>query len=114
MSEVKSITPKELYELSQKGEKPYVVDVRQLEELLDKRSVLVASHNPLETFDPEDLSDHKASPIYFICRSGRRSYVAAAECLPYGFSDLYNVEGGTLEWEASGLPTKSGPLDGDL
>ncbi len=48
----------------------------------------------------KDLATDK--PILFICKSGQRSAVAAEFAATMGLTDLYNVEGGHLAWEAAG------------
>jgi rhodanese-related sulfurtransferase len=40
----------------------------------------------------------------FICAKGQRSAVACEFAAAAGFSDLYNVEGGTDDWVAANLP----------
>ena len=42
-------------------------------------------------------------PIVFYCRSGARSAMATQAFRQAGF-DAYNMTGGLLDWEASGLP----------
>jgi rhodanese-related sulfurtransferase len=44
-----------------------------------------------------------AKPVVFYCRSGARSAMATQAFRQAGF-DAYNMTGGLLEWEASGLP----------
>ena len=46
----------------------------------------------------------KAKKILVICRSGARSAYAANILAKEGFSDVYNVEGGYLEWKKTKLP----------
>jgi rhodanese-related sulfurtransferase len=55
-----------------------------------------------------NLPQDKDAPIYFICRSGRRSGIAAAALSKLGYRNIYNVEGGTNAWVSAGLPTESG------
>ena len=50
----------------------------------------------------------KDKPILFICKSGQRSAVAAEFAASLGLSDLYNVEGGHMAWEAAGFPMETG------
>lgn len=45
----------------------------------------------------------QAKPVVFYCRSGARSAMATQAFRQAGF-DAYNMTGGLLEWEASGLP----------
>jgi rhodanese-related sulfurtransferase len=43
------------------------------------------------------------SKAYFVyCRSGRRSANACQIMAQQGFSELYNLEGGYMAWEANG------------
>ena len=46
----------------------------------------------------------RKNQIFVICRSGRRSLKAAEMLESAGFESVYNVEGGMIDWEASGLP----------
>ncbi|MRI58210.1 MAG: hypothetical protein C6H99_01745 [Epsilonproteobacteria bacterium] len=46
----------------------------------------------------------KAKKILVICRSGARSAYAANILAKEGFSGVYNVEGGFLEWKKAKLP----------
>jgi rhodanese-related sulfurtransferase len=39
-----------------------------------------------------------------VCRSGARSGRAAAALLGMGFTDVTNLTGGMLAWNAAGLP----------
>lgn len=42
--------------------------------------------------------------IYVICRSGNRSLQASTILQEAGKQDIRNVQGGTLAWQAAGLP----------
>jgi len=54
----------------------------------------------------EQIAGGKDKPLMFICAKGQRSAVAAEFAAAAGFSDLYNVEGGTDAWIEAGLPTE--------
>lgn len=41
----------------------------------------------------------KQKPVYLYCRSGQRSRKAAQKLLKWGFSEVYDLKGGILEWE---------------
>lgn len=109
MAEVKSITPKEVFKLHEKGEGPFIIDVRTKQEFEDLRATIVSEHMPLDEFDPDAIEMDASENIYLICRSGRRSFDAASQCVAAGYENVYNIEGGTLEWEAQDLPVTSGP-----
>ena len=40
----------------------------------------------------------KAKPVYLYCRSGQRSQKAAKKLLKWGFSEVYDLKGGILNW----------------
>lgn len=53
------------------------------------------------TFRLEIEKLDKAKPIYLYCRSGQRSQKAAKKLLKWGFSEVYDLEGGILNWMKS-------------
>src|SRR5208282_1599254 len=63
---------------------------------LDLRAVMEARDGP---------GDH---PLYLICRSGSRGRQAAEKFHAAGYTNVANVEGGTLAWERAGLPVVRG------
>ena len=100
----KRVTTREALDLvnSQGG---IVVDVRTVDEYNQKHlrdSVFV----PLD----ELLNRHRElpsnRPLLFLCRTGMRSALAAEFSAALGFDpgQLYNVEGGIVDWEREALP----------
>ncbi len=53
----------------------------------------------------DTLQFPKDQPVYLICRSGRRSLVAAKDLSDIGYRLPVNIVGGTLAWEKAGYPT---------
>ncbi len=54
---------------------------------------------------PEYLSklpDDKNAKVVLYCRSGRMSEIAAQELVSLGYTDIWNLTGGMLEWEQAG------------
>ncbi len=45
----------------------------------------------------------KNKPVYLYCKSGRRSANAAEKLEDMGFVKIYDLEGGTSNWQAKGL-----------
>lgn len=45
----------------------------------------------------------KSKPVYVYCRSGRRSGVAMNLMKEMGFVTVYNLDGGIISWQESGL-----------
>ncbi len=74
-----------------------LVDVRPAEE-----RAVAAVKLPFKTFDGNGRAELEALPkdtaIAFLCRSGGRSQQAAEEFRALGFSNVYNVVGGTNAW----------------
>ena len=56
------------------------------------------------TFESEVSKLNKSKPVYVYCRSGKRSAQAAEKLTELGFSNVYNLEGGILQWESASLP----------
>ena len=67
---------------------------------------------PLDRLDPRAFMDSrdgsKDHPLYIICRSGSRGRQAVEKFHAAGYTNVANVEGGTLAWEKAGLPVVRG------
>lgn len=55
-------------------------------------------------FEAEIQALDKTKTYAVYCRSGRRSGVATGTMANAGFTSLYNMNGGTIDWTNSGLP----------
>ncbi len=86
-----------------------LIDTRELDEYQDGHAAgaPLMPHMSVMTRagELEQIAGGKDAPIMFICAKGQRSAVACEFAAALGFSDLYNVEGGTEAWIAAGLPT---------
>lgn len=60
---------------------------------------------PLSVFEDQHGTLDQAREIVVICRSGARSARAAQYLLDRGYR-ASNLQGGTLAWEADGLPVE--------
>ncbi len=103
---IQSMTTLELKEKMEKGENFVLVDCREQEEW-NAGHIPGAIFIPLSKFahEYEKIGDKKQT-IIMQCRSGRRSLNACHFLDEEGYSDLYNLEGGILEWAERGLPIK--------
>lgn len=83
-----------------------LVDVREGSEFRRSRAP-GARHIPLDELGGR-LEELAASgkPVAFVCRSGRRSALAARQARRAGI-ETHNVKGGMLAWERSGLPIEA-------
>lgn len=107
-----TIEPVELQKLRESGRKLFLVDVRNPDEYAEIRATGTALY-PLPEFDPGSVIEaHEAGgfddeQIYVICRSGARS-ATACDHLEAAGAKAVNVTGGTLAWNAAGLPVENG------
>jgi len=102
---VSTITPQKLAELRRQGNVE-LIDVRTPVEFREVH-VDFAQNVPLDRLDPGAINTSKDQPLYVICRSGGRGQQACEKLEAAGFK-VVNVEGGTLAWDAAGLPVIRG------
>jgi phage shock protein E len=50
------------------------------------------------------LASDKNAKIVFYCRSGRMSTMAAEELVSLGYTNIWNLAGGMVDWEQAGYP----------
>ena len=61
---------------------------------------------PLDALETGLSKLDKDKPVYLICQTGRRSQKGAEILQKAGFTDIYNVQGGTSAWVDAGFPTE--------
>jgi len=105
------IKPQELAELGTETQKIDLIDVRTPVEYREVH-VEFARNVPLDQLDPAALMQARNGssnePLYVICRSGSRGQQACEKFLKAGFSNVVNIEGGTLACVEAGLPVVRG------
>ena len=108
---VQTITPRQLAELCSAGKKPELIDVRTPVEFREVH-VDIARNVPLDRLDPAGLMQARSGsndePLYIVCRSGSRGQQACEKFAKAGYSNVVNVEGGTLACIDAGLPVVRG------
>ena len=107
---VSTISPNRLAALC-KGGKIDLLDVRTPVEFRELHAA-AARNVPLDRLDPASVmqarTGNEGEPLYLICRSGSRGEQACEKILAAGFTNVVNVEGGTLAWAECGLPVVRG------
>ena len=105
-----AITPKQLAELQAANKSVELIDVRTPVEFREVH-VDFARNVPLDQLDAQAIraqrSGSESEPLYVICRSGSRGK-QACDKLAHAGMNVVNVEGGTLAWDAAGLPVVRG------
>ncbi len=100
MTRRSDIDPREAAELLRRGG-VRLVDVRTAEEWADGH-LPQAEHHPLDDLDPAQVGTDR--PLLLICRSGRRSGLAADRLA--ATHDVVNIRGGLQAWQAEQLPVE--------
>ena len=110
MSEISTISVNRLAELDGQGNVE-VIDVRTPAEFREVHSV-IARNVPLESLNPGRVMQERdgtaSHPLYVICQSGNRSGKACQKFIDAGYTNVVNVEGGTIAWDQAGLPVVRG------
>jgi rhodanese-related sulfurtransferase len=94
-----NISPEEVKERLDKGEKLHLVDVRQPEETAEYNIGGIALPlGNIQNMQIDDIENLKKDEVILYCRSGQRSGVAAMILDQMGFSNTKNLTGGMLAW----------------
>ena len=107
---MKSINASQLLALYDNPQDIMLIDVRNPAEFSEVH-VQGALNIPLDQLDAVSLLKSiphlKSEPLYIICRSGVRSQTAGQKMMEAGFTNLINIDGGTLACIQAGLPLVS-------
>lgn len=108
---VTTISARQLAGLCKEGKKIDLIDVRTPVEFREVH-VEYARNIPLSRLDPTSVMQSRNGsvdePLYVLCRSGSRGQQACEQFLKAGFTNVVNVEGGTLGCVEAGLPVVRG------
>ena len=103
------ITVEELKDRLERGEKAFLLDVREPDEFSSghiEDAVNIPIHElPNRT---KDLPAELGHPIISICLSGARSAYATMFLKVYGYSDIKNLDFGMTGWMNKGFPVAKG------
>lgn len=107
VGEIKEVSPAEAQKAVSKAYSQFI-DVRTPEEYIGGHAAR-AENVPLDTLSANFDKLEKNEPVYIICQTGNRSKQAANILKDAGFKNLVNVTGGTVAWQAAGLPMETTP-----
>ncbi len=97
------ISPEEVYDAVKNSDRQ-LIDVRTTEEyaeghVANSKNICVTE----DDFKEKASKLNKNEPVYVYCRSGKRSANAAQILKDMGFTEIYDMDGGILNWEKQGL-----------
>ncbi|HVZ96993.1 MAG TPA: rhodanese-like domain-containing protein [Chitinophagaceae bacterium] len=93
------ITPEEVKQRLDKGEKLNLIDVREPHENAEFNiGGKLLPLGKIQTLQIDDIEDLKNQEVILYCRSGNRSGIAAQVLDMAGFSNTKNLAGGMLAW----------------
>jgi rhodanese-related sulfurtransferase len=83
-----------------------IIDVRTPEEYEQGHIIGAKNIDYLTKSFGEDLNVlNKAEPVYIYCRSGKRSKKSISDFKTQGFEEVYELDGGILNWRKEGFKT---------
>jgi rhodanese-related sulfurtransferase len=100
----RNVSAKDFQQLINDKTNATLLDVRTPNEISQG---IIKNAEKIDFYDPEfkaklDKLD-KNEPVLIYCRSGRRSGIAMSTLRELGFSEIYNLQGGILEWSEAGF-----------
>ena len=99
-----TLTAKEFSEKLKIAKKVQLLDVRTPEEFnVDKIDKSININILDADFESKTKTLDKLKPVFVYCKAGSRSSKAASKLADLGFTIIYNLEGGIMKWNASGL-----------
>lgn len=98
---MKTTTAEEVKARLDAGEKLHLVDVREPHEHAEFNiGGILLPLGKVQTMQIEDIEDLRGEEVIVYCRSGNRSRQAAMFLEQMGFSNVNNLTGGMLDWQA--------------
>ena len=110
---VQTIDVKLYAEKLKSTENPQLLDVRTPEEYNTEHIDNAANVNwNGDDFASKVNAYDKSKPVFVYCKVGGRSAKAADKLAEMGFTEIYNLDGGIMKWNASGNAKKSDRIIG--
>ena len=104
------IEPTELKRRLDHGEAVTLVDVRGCDEFVGPLGHIATARNiPVAELESRlaELAGLERGPIVLVCRTDKRSAVAARTLRAAGFTEVNVLRGGMEQWNKTGLPVES-------
>ncbi|TGD57975.1 rhodanese-like domain-containing protein [Flavobacterium humi] len=110
---VQTIEAKDFAEKLKSSDHPQLLDVRTPEEYTAEHIENAANVNwNGDDFAAKAEKYDKTKPVFVYCKVGGRSAQAAHKLQELGFTKVYNLDGGIMKWNASGLSAPSDKIIG--
>jgi SulP family sulfate permease len=100
--EIEEIIAKDLWNALHGIEPHHIIDVREPREFY-RGHIPQAKLHPLPMLLSEKLDLSNDHEVILVCRSGRRSRLAAGWLISQGYKNVKILQGGMLAWESAGL-----------
>ncbi len=104
---MKNISPKEARDMLRNTQNTIIVDVRTDAEVAEV-AIPKSLHIPIDELYLRLHEIPVDANVIFHCQSGGRSSQASIFADEAGYTNVYNLKGGIMEWIASGLPVVRG------
>ncbi|WP_159018282.1 rhodanese-like domain-containing protein [Algibacter sp. L3A6] len=105
---VTKVTPEELVVLLKEQKEIKLIDVRTPEEYGAGHISRAENINFFSENFSESLAElDKEEPLVIYCKSGRRSGKSVATFKESGFTKIYELEGGVLNWKSKNFEVKT-------
>ncbi len=110
---VQTVDVKTYAEKLKTTQNPQLLDVRTPEEFASEHidNATNVNWNGAD-FETKAATYDKSKPIFVYCKVGGRSAQAANKLAEMGFKEIYNLEGGIMKWNASGMSKPSDKIIG--
>ena len=96
-----TITPEQVKARLDAGEQLHIVDVREPHENAEYNiGGILVPLGKIQTMQLDDIDDLKNEEVIIYCRSGNRSGQACLILETAGFTNVRNLSGGMLDWQA--------------
>ncbi|KUO65559.1 MAG: rhodanese-like domain-containing protein [Lutibacter sp.] len=93
---IKVLTP---IEFKQKSANQTIIDIRTPQEFSEGHIEGAVNINYYDSnFMDQMAKFDKNQPIFIYCRSGNRTTAASKKAADFGFTEIYDLEGGILYW----------------